>query len=103
MATPSRFQDQQYRIRTNTPDDGATFNNPWGDKAARTRLALHAEDACHIAAAEPGDAKGGEQALILTISSMVFRLLLVLPLVLEHDGGEVAVALTVPATGGVSE
>ncbi len=24
MATPSRFQDQQYRIRTNTPDDGAT-------------------------------------------------------------------------------
>ena len=33
---------------------------------------------CHIAAAEPGDAKGGEQALILTISSMVFRLLLVL-------------------------
>jgi hypothetical protein len=47
-------------------------------KAARTRLALHAEDACHIAAAEPGDAKGGEQALILTISSMVFRLLLVL-------------------------
>lgn len=47
-------------------------------KAARTRLARQAEDICHITAATEGDAIGGEQALILTISSIAFRLLLVL-------------------------
>jgi len=45
-------------------------------KAVRTRLALHAEDACDIAVAQPGDGIGGEQALILTISSITFRLVL---------------------------
>ena len=51
-------------------------------KAARTRLARQAEDTCHIASAVEGDAVSGavsgEQALILTISSIAFRLLLVL-------------------------
>lgn len=47
-------------------------------KAARTRLARHAEDACDIATAAECVAVDGEQALILTISSMAFRLLLVL-------------------------
>jgi len=47
-------------------------------KAARTRLARQAEDTCHIATATEGDAIGGEQSLILTISSIAFRLLLVL-------------------------
>jgi len=47
-------------------------------KAVRTRLALHTEDACDIAVAQPDDGISGEQALILTISSITFRLLLVL-------------------------
>ncbi|ANJ75561.1 hypothetical protein K6V72_15170 [Ralstonia insidiosa] len=47
-------------------------------KAARSRLALHAEDTCDVATAAQGDAVGGEQAMILTISSIAFRLLLVL-------------------------
>lgn len=47
-------------------------------KAASMRLALHADDTLHIAAADPGDAIHGEEALILTISSVAFRLLLVL-------------------------
>lgn len=52
-------------------------------KAARSRLALHAEDTCDIVTAGQGDAFDGdaikgEQALILTISSIAFRLLLVL-------------------------
>lgn len=47
-------------------------------KAARSRLALHAEDTCDVATAAQGDAGGGEQAMILTISSIAFRLLLVL-------------------------
>ena len=49
-------------------------------KAARTRLARQAEDTCHIATVSTteGDAIGSEQALILTISSIAFRLLLVL-------------------------
>ena len=47
-------------------------------KAARSRLALHAEDTCDVATAAQGDAVGGEQAMILPISSIAFRLLLVL-------------------------
>lgn len=47
-------------------------------KAARSRLALHAEDTCDVVTAAQGDAVGGEQAMILTISSIAFRLLLVL-------------------------
>lgn len=47
-------------------------------KAARSRLALHAEDTCDVVTAPQGDAVGGEQAMILTISSIAFRLLLVL-------------------------
>lgn len=47
-------------------------------KAARTRLALHAADVCYVDAGAPHDAVRGEQALILTISSIAFRLLLVL-------------------------
>ena len=50
-------------------------------KAARSRLALHAEDTCDVATAAQGtgsDSIGGEQAMILTISSIAFRLLLVL-------------------------
>lgn len=47
-------------------------------KAARSRLALHAEDTCEVATAVQGDAIGSEQAMILTISSIAFRLLLVL-------------------------
>lgn len=47
-------------------------------KAVRTRLARQAEDTCQITTANGGDAIGGEQALILTISSIAFRLLLVL-------------------------
>ncbi|NMV39190.1 hypothetical protein [Ralstonia insidiosa] len=56
-------------------------------KAARSRLALHAEDNCAVATAAQGDAGdtiGGEQAMILTISSIAFRLLLVL----RFDEGE---------------
>jgi hypothetical protein len=47
-------------------------------KAARTRLALHAEDTCDVAAALHDDAVVSEQAVLLTISSVAFRLLLVL-------------------------
>lgn len=47
-------------------------------KAARTRLALHAEGACDVTTALNGDTVAGEQALLLTISSVAFRLLLVL-------------------------
>ncbi|MCO5400412.1 hypothetical protein [Ralstonia soli] len=47
-------------------------------KAARTRLVRQTEDTCHITTATEGDGMGGEQALILTISSIAFRLLLVL-------------------------
>lgn len=42
------------------------------------RLALHADDAFHIDTARPGEAIGADEALLLTISSIAFRLLLVL-------------------------
>ena len=61
-------------IRSNAQDSfGRIFR-----KAARTRLARHAEDTCHISTAAEGDTLSGEDALILTISSIAFRLLLVL-------------------------
>ncbi|EFP67588.1 Uncharacterised protein [Ralstonia pickettii] len=47
-------------------------------KAARTRLVRQAEDMCQIGTAAEGDSVNGEEALILTISSIAFRLLLVL-------------------------
>lgn len=47
-------------------------------KAARTRLARQPEDTCHISTEAEGDTISGEEALILTISSIAFRLLLVL-------------------------
>ena len=70
-------------------------------KAARSRLALHAEDTCDVATAAQGDAIGGEQAMILTITSIAFRLLLVL----RFDEGERiarAVALKCAARVGAS-
>ncbi|MET3445845.1 hypothetical protein [Ralstonia sp. 1138] len=47
-------------------------------KAARTRLVRQTGDTCHIDTAAEGDTLSGDEALILTISSIAFRLLLVL-------------------------
>jgi len=61
-------------IRSNAQDSfDRIFRN-----AARTRLTRQPEDTCHISTAAEAGTLNGEDALILTISSIAFRLLLVL-------------------------